>query len=60
MRAARPSIDARAAWLGDARECHKLYLQFAGVFGGRFTLIRQYYGWKRGSMLRALRIGRGT
>lgn len=53
-----PTIDARAAWHGDNRECAKLYRQFATVFKGRFAAIRAHYGWKRMAMLSALRIGR--
>lgn len=53
-----PTIDARAAWLGDNRECAKLYRQFAIVFKGRFSLIQAHYGWTREAMLAALRTGR--
>lgn len=49
------TIDARAVWVGDARECRKLYKQFSGAFGGNFWAIRKHYGWKRASMLKALK-----
>lgn len=52
------SIDARAVWTGDTQECRRLYRQFETTFGGSFAAIRSYYGWKRASMLRALRQGR--
>lgn len=52
------TIDARAAWSGDRRECLKLYKQFTGYFDGRFGAIRAHYGWTREAMLAALRIGR--
>lgn len=52
------SIDARAVWTGDTAECRRLYRQFVGAFHGQFYLICRHYGWKRGSMLKALRAGR--
>lgn len=55
---AMPTIDARAAWMGDTAECRRLYRQFIGPFHGRFGAIRAHYGWKRAAMLRALRIGK--
>lgn len=54
------SIDARAVWTGDTKECRRLYRQFATTFGGKFAAIRSYYGWRRAAMLRALRAGRAT
>lgn len=54
------TIDARAAWNGEKRECVKLYNQFIGPFCGRFAAIRAYYGWNRRAMVQALRIGRTT
>lgn len=53
-----PTIDARAVWFGDGRECRRLYCQFTGYFRGRFKSMCAYYGWKPAAMLRALRLGR--
>jgi hypothetical protein len=53
-----PTIDARAVWTGDTTECRRLYRQFTGPFRGSFSAIRRHYGWKRASMLKALRLGR--
>ena len=52
------TIDARATWRGDAKECARLYRQFATTFRGNFNAIKRYYGWTRISMLVALRRGR--
>lgn len=54
------TINARAAWIGDSLECATLYRQFTGPFRGSFRAIRSYYGWKRRSMVTALRIGRAA
>lgn len=52
------TIDARAVWLGERNECSRLYRQFVEQFGGNFYAISQYYGWKRSSMVKALRAGK--
>lgn len=52
------TIDARAAWSGDNRECAKLYRQWRNTFNGSFAAIRSHYGWTRPAMVKALRIGR--
>jgi len=54
------SIDARSAWQGDARECARLYRQFAGPFLGKFSAMRRYYGWPRAVLAQALRCGKGA
>lgn len=53
-----PTIDARAVWTGDVRECERLYRQFVKYFHGNFFTICRYYGWKRASMAQALRTGK--
>lgn len=53
-------IDARAVWQGDEKECARLYRQFCTAFGANFYRIREYYGFKRASMLLALRRGKAA
>jgi hypothetical protein len=51
-------IDAARIWRdNDVRECRLLYRIFVHTFHGNFYAVQREYGWKRGPMLRALRIG---
>ena len=55
-----PKIDAQLVFKSDLKECIKLYNQFVKYFNGNFKFMKNYYGWKRKSLLLALRMGKGA
>lgn len=55
-----PTIDARALWTGDPKECARFYWQFVHDFGGCYTRLAGYYRGTRESNIKALRIGRAN
>lgn len=53
-----PKIDANLVWRNDVNESIKLYRQFVEYFKGDLKYMLSYYGWKKQSLVKALRYGR--
>ena len=51
-------IYAERCWQGDASECRKLYVQMLHQFAGSYYRLSAHYGWRRQTLVDALRTGR--
>lgn len=51
-------IDAHQVFIGNAKECARLYRIYILAYGGSFARIQKAHTWKRASMLLALRRGK--